>query len=96
MRKYEYDQPTFAEEVIQSADKLISLAKLRIELAAARQRLDRALLALGEETYRQASSPERTALDINQLQETLTRVRNAMRDRDRIQERMEQARTAGR
>ena len=91
-RKSVYDEgKSFAETFLHRADRLLAIGKLRLDLTAARQRLDRALLALAEETYRHAMEREiGDSLPLHKVQRELERVRSATLDRDRIQARIDE------
>ncbi|MDK9700340.1 MAG: hypothetical protein OEM52_09370 [bacterium] len=86
-----YDEgKSFAETFLHRADRLLAIGKMRLDLTAARQRLDRALLSLAEETYRQANERNVSdALPLSSIQRELERVRAAIMDRDRIQIRID-------
>jgi len=91
VKKNEYGEG-FADTFIHRADQLIEVARIRLDLAAARQRVDRALLALGESTYKLAVDKEHPHPLPSELEGVLERVKRSLNDCERLQERLDKVR----
>ncbi len=91
MKRNEYGG-SLADTFLEKADYMISMARIRLDLAAARQRVDRALLALGEGTYSFANNPNQAQPLPVELDGSVERVRRALQDCDRLQERLDKVR----
>ena len=91
MKRNDYGT-SFADTFLHRADHIIAMARIRLDLAAARQRVDRALLALGESTFKIATDSNRTSELPSGLDGAIEHVRRAMQDCDRLQERLDEVR----